>query len=327
MKKVTIIGGGTGTFVVLSGLKNHRIDLGVIVSMMDSGGSTGRLRDQLGVLPPGDLRQALLALSDAPLLWRRLFLYRFQNGDLGGHNFGNLFLSALEKVSSNYDEVINTASYVLKTKGKVIPVTFERTHLGVEYESGSVVKGEGNIDKNYQEKTRVKKAFLEPVVVANSQAVKRILESDYIIAGPGDLYASIIPVLLVDGIKEALKKTKATFIYILNLMTKSGQTTNYSAYDHLKDISFYFGKIPDYVIVNDGEIPKDILQWYEKEHERVVADDLSSKNYKGRVIVSDVVDRKKFVQEGSDTLVDPMVRSILRHSSKKLEKVLLKIIT
>jgi uncharacterized cofD-like protein len=327
MKKVTVIGGGTGTFVVLSGLKNHRIDLGVIVSMMDSGGSTGRLRDQLGVLPPGDLRQALLALSDAPLLWRRLFLYRFQNGDLGGHNFGNLFLSALEKVSSNYNEVINTASYVLKTKGKVIPVTFERTHLGVEYESGSVVKGEGNIDKNYQEKTRVKRAFLEPAVVANSQAIKHILESDYIITGPGDLYASIIPILLVDGIKDALKRTKATCIYILNLMTKSGQTTDYTAYDHLKDVSHYFGKTPDYVIVNNGSIPEDILRWYEKEHEHVVVNDLSSKNYKGRVIISDVVDRKKFVQEGSDTLVDPMVRSILRHSSKKLEKVLLKIIT
>ncbi len=327
MRKVTVIGGGTGTFVVLSGLKNHRIDLGVIVSMMDSGGSTGKLRDQLGVLPPGDLRQALLALSDAPLLWRRLFLYRFQNGDLGGHNFGNLFLSALEKVSSNYDEVINTASYVLKTKGKVIPVTFQRSHLGVEYESGSVVKGEGNIDKNYQEKTRVKRAFLEPRVEANSQAVKRILESDYIITGPGDLYASIIPILLVDGIKEALKKTKATFIYILNLMTKSGQTTNYTAYDHLKDIVFYFGKTPDYTIVNSGIIPKDILKWYEKEHECIVINNLNSKNYKGKVIISDVVDRKKFIQEGNDTLVDPMVRSILRHSSKKLEKVLLKIIT
>ena len=266
MKKVTVIGGGTGTFVVLSGLKNHRIDLGVIVSMMDSGGSTGRLRDQLGVLPPGDLRQALLALSDAPLLWRRLFLYRFQNGDLGGHNFGNIFLSALEKVSSNYNEVINTASYVLKTKGKVIPVTFERTHLGVEYESGSVVKGEGNIDKNYQEKTRVKRAFLEPAVVANSQAIKHILESDYIITGPGDLYASIIPILLVDGIKDALKRTKATCIYILNLMTKSGQTTDYTAYDHLKDVSHYFGKTPYYVIVNNGSIPEDILRWYEKEH-------------------------------------------------------------
>ncbi len=327
MKRVTVIGGGTGTFVVLSGLKNYGLNLGVIVSMMDSGGSTGRLRDQLGVLPPGDLRQALLALSDAPLLWRRLFLYRFQNGDLGGHNFGNLFLSALEKVSTNYEEVIKTANYVLKTKGTVIPVTFERTHMAVEYESGSVVKGEGNIDKNYDEKSRVKSAFLDPNVKANPSAIKRILESDYIIAGPGDLYASIIPILLVNGIKETLMKTKAKIIYILNLMTKSGQTTNYKASDHLKDISFYFGETPNYIIVNNGTIPKDIIEWYKKENEHVVQNDLTSSNYKGRVIVEDVVDRNKFEKGEGDKFVDPLVRSILRHNPKKLATVLLKIIS
>lgn len=326
MKKITVIGGGTGTFVVLSGLKKHRLDLGVIVSMMDSGGSTGRLRDQLGVLPPGDLRQALLALSDAPLLWRKLFLYRFQTGDLGGHNFGNLFLSALEKVSSNYEEVIKSASYVLKTKGTVIPVTFDNTHLAVEYQSGAVVKGEGNIDKNYHEKSRVKRAFLDPRVIANPQAIARILESDYVIMGPGDLYASIIPVLLVDGIKEALMKTKAKVIYILNLMTKSGQTTNYTAADHLKDISTYFGKAPDYVIVNDGQIPKDIIGWYEREREHVVKNDLSSSQYEGKVVIGDVVDTTKFEKSERDTFVDPLVRSILRHSSRKLADVLLKII-
>lgn len=327
MKKITVIGGGTGTFVVLSGLKKHQLDLGVIVSMMDSGGSTGRLRDQLGVLPPGDLRQALLALSDASLLWRRLFLYRFQKGDLSGHNFGNLFLSVLEKVSKDYEEVIKTASYVLKTKGEVLPVTFERTHMAVEYESGSIVKGEGNIDKNYGEKSRVKRAFLEPPAKANPKAVKRILESDYIITGPGDLYASIIPVLLVSGIRRALLKTKAKIIYVLNLMTKSGQTTAYKAADHLEDITRYFGKMPNYVIVNNGRIPRDIIEWYERQHEQVVRNDLNISNYKGRIIIKDVVDRNKFEQTAGDTFVDPLVRSILRHSSKKLAKVLLSIIT
>ncbi len=327
MKKITVIGGGTGTFVVLSGLKNYGLDLGVIVSMMDSGGSTGRLRDQLGVLPPGDLRQALLALSDAPILWRRLFLYRFQNGDLDGHNFGNLFLSALEKVSKNYEEVIKSASYVLKTKGTVIPVTFEKTHLAVEYQSGEIVKREGNIDTNYNEKSRIKREYLEPQVKANPQAVSRVLESDYIIIGPGDLYTSIVPTLLVDGMKEALIKTKAKLIYILNLMTKSGQTTNYKATDHLKDISSYFGKIPHFVIVNNGQIPKDIIEWYKREDEHVVQNDLDSSNYKGKVIVNDVVDRNKFDKSEGDKFVDPLVRSILRHNSKKLAGVLVKIIT
>src|SRR3989344_7742857 len=144
-KKITVIGGGTGTFVVLSGLKKHPLDLGVIVTMMDSGGSTGRLRDQLGVLPPGDLRQCLVALSEAPILWRKLFLYRFESGDFAGHNFGNLFLSALEKVSKDYDEVIDTASFVLKTKGKVLPVTFSKVHLGVKYSNGKILIGENKI--------------------------------------------------------------------------------------------------------------------------------------------------------------------------------------
>lgn len=323
MKKITVIGGGTGTFVVLSGLKNYRLDLGVIVSMMDSGGSTGRLRDQLGVLPPGDLRQALLALSDAPILWRRLFLYRFQNGDLDGHNFGNLFLSALEKVSKNYEDVIKSASYVLKTKGVVIPVTFEKTHLVVEYQSGEIVKKEGNIDTNYNEKSRIKKEYLEPQVKANPQAISRVLESDYIITGPGDLYTSIVPTLLVGGMKEALMKTKAKLIYILNLMTKSGQTTNYTALDHLKDISNYFGRAPHYVVVNNGQIPKDIIEWYKRENEQVVQNDLTTSNYKGKIIVKDVVDTNKFNKNEEDVLF----RSILRHSSKKLAEVLLKIIT
>jgi uncharacterized cofD-like protein len=203
MKKATVIGGGTGTFVVLSGLKNMHLDLGVIVTMMDSGGSTGRLRDQLGVLPPGDLRQCLVALSEAPELWRKLFLYRFEKGDFEGHNFGNIFLSALEKVSSDYNQVLETASYVLKTKGKVIPVTLDKAHLCAEYENGTVLKGEGLIDENNGETSRIRRAFLEPVPRVNPLAVDRIRESDYIVIGPGDLYTSIIPVLLVPGMKES----------------------------------------------------------------------------------------------------------------------------
>ena len=160
MKKITVIGGGTGSYVVLTALKTLPLDLAAIVTMMDSGGSTGRLRDQLGVLPPGDLRQCLVALSEAPELWRKLFLYRFENGDLKGHNFGNLFLSALEKVSEDYNTVLDTVSYVLKTKGKVIPVTFDKTHLCVQYESGTIIKGEGNIDENNPEMSRIVRASL-----------------------------------------------------------------------------------------------------------------------------------------------------------------------
>ena len=326
MKKITVIGGGTGTFIVLSALKKFPIDLGVVVSMMDSGGSTGKLRDQLGVLPPGDLRQCLVALSEAPILWRKLFLYRFEKGDLHGHNFGNILISALEKITSSYKEVVDAASYILKTKGEVIPVTFGKTHLCVQYASGKKVKGEGNIDKNYQEKTKIVKAYLEPKVIANPEAIERIRTSDYIVIGPGDIFTSIVPVVLVDGIKEAIYKTKAKLVYILNLMTKSGQTTNYKASDHLKEISNYFGRIPEFTIVNDGLIPKEIMRWYQNCGEKVVINDLTNFNYPTKIIIEDIVDRKKVKKDNADKLVDPMVRSVLRHDSEKLSQVLKKII-
>lgn len=319
MKKITVIGGGTGTFVVLSGLKRYPLDLSVVVTMMDSGGSTGRLRDQLGILPPGDLRQCLVALSDAPLLWRKLFLYRFEKGDLEGHNFGNIFLAALEKVSNSYDEAIETVSYVLKTKGKVIPVTLNKLHLVAEYENGKKVTGEGLIDENHAEKTRIKTAYLEPSGKANIKAISSIEESDFIVVGPGDLYTSIIPVLLVEDVKESIKKSKAKIIFIMNMMTKSGQTTNYKASDHIKDLVKYLGKEPDYILINNGTISSEILLSYEKYNEVKVVNDLDKNTH--QIIEKDLVDSKKIEKNSSDILY----RSILRHDSEKVAELLVEI--
>lgn len=320
MKKVTVISGGTGTFVVLSGLKNFDLDLSVVVTMMDSGGSTGRLRDQLGVLPPGDLRQCLVALSDAPLLWRKLFLYRFEKGDLEGHNFGNIFLAALEKVSNSYDEAIETVSYVLKTKGKVIPVTLDKLHLIAEYENGKKIAGESLIDENHTEKSRIKNSYLQPQGKANPKAVTSIEEAEYIVIGPGDLYTSIIPILLVPGVKEAFQKTKAKIIYIMNLMTKSGQTTDYKASDHLKDLSTYLGRAPNYILINNGDIPNDIMESYKRYNEMKVVNDIGKNGYE--VIEADLVDNSKIEKNSSDILY----RSILRHDSNKVASQLKKII-
>ncbi len=322
MKKVTIFGGGTGSFVVLSGLKSHPINLAAVVTMMDSGGSTGRLRDQLGVLPPGDLRQCLVALSEAPILWRELFLYRFEKGDLKGHNFGNIFISALQKVCDNYQDVIDTASYVLKTKGKVIPVTFENTHLCVEYVNGKVLKGEGNIDENNLEKSKIQKAFLEPTVKAHQAALDRIHESDTIIIGPGDLYTSIIPILLAGGIKEAIQQSKAKIIYVLNLMTKCGQTTDYKGSDHMVDITEYSGRAPDIVLANSAQIPQHILEWYKTHNEYVTENDLSSIQFKGKIVEADLLSDSEFTKTDADVLS----RSILRHDIDKLTKNLLEYI-
>lgn len=322
MKKITVLGGGTGTYVVLSGLKNYPVDLAAIVSMMDSGGSTGKLRDQLGVLPPGDLRQCLVALSEAPLLWRKLFLYRFEKGDLEGHNFGNVFLSALEKVTSNYQEVMETASFVLKTKGQVIPVTFDHTHLTALYENGQVLKGESKIDENNYENGRIVKVSLEPQAQVNQKAITRILESNFLITGPGDLYTSIIPIFLFKEIKEAFAKTKAKLIYVMNLMTKKGQTANFRASDHIKEIEKYSGKKIDIVIINNGIVPEHILKWYLTHGEKQVESDLYNKETKKKIIEEDLVDRTEIVKNKSDKIF----RSILRHDSQKLGQVINKII-
>src|SRR3989344_1837638 len=314
MKKITVIGGGTGSYVVLTALKTLPLDLSAIVTMMDSGGSTGRLRDQLGVLPPGDLRQCLVALSEAPLLWRQLFLYRFESGDFAGHNFGNLFLAALEKVSKNYNEVIKTASFVLKTKGEVLPVTFAKADLGVKYQSGKVILGENNIEENTQEKSPIIKAFLDKTVPANPQALLRLKASNTIIIGPGDLFTSIIPVLLVPGVREQIKSTRAKIIYIMNLMTKTGQTNNYTANDHLTTLTQYLGKKPDNIILNNKAIPDLIVDWYKKNNEKPVQNNLQMNGFKGKIIEADVIDNREFKKSKSDNLS----RSILRHDSDKL---------
>ena len=320
MKQITVLGGGTGSYVVLSGLKKYEIDLSAIVTMMDSGGSTGRLRDQLGVLPPGDLRQCLVALSEAPLLWRKLFLYRFENGDLSGHNFGNIFLSALQKCSANYHEVIETASFVLKTKGEVVPVTYDHADICVEYEDGKFLKGEKFIDSNFQTKSRIKKTYLQPEAQPNPQAINKITEAEYLIIGPGDIYTSIVPIFLVNKIKETLAKSKGKIIYVLNLMTKLGQTPNYKAKDHVRDLENYIGRKIDYIIINNGTIPQNILKWYEDHGEKKVEDDIKEESY--QVIREDLIDRSEISKDKSDKLY----RSILRHDSEKLAMVINKLL-
>src|SRR3989344_4242384 len=203
-KRVVVIGGGTGTFVALTGLKKYPVHLSAIITMMDSGGSTGRLRDQLGVLPPGDLRQALVALAESDKLWRDLFLYRFVNGDLKGDNFGNIFISALEKVTGSIEAAVECAGMILDTRGDAIPVTFTDSQLCVELADGRIIKGETHIDEpeELDIRPRITRAYLEPNAQANQQAITALQKADLIVIGPGDLYTSIIPNLLVDGIKK-----------------------------------------------------------------------------------------------------------------------------
>lgn len=321
MKKITILGGGTGSYLVISALKKHQVNLSAVVTMMDSGGSTGRLRDQLGVLPPGDLRQCLVALSDAPELWRKLFSYRFENGDFAGHSFGNIMISALEKVSKNYDEVLDELHYLMKCVGRVYPAALTNANIKVTYNTGRTVDSETLLDDPSPDGGNIIKAEAIPPTVANSACIKVIKDADYIIAGPGDLYSSIISISLMDGIRDAVKNSSAQFIYILNMMTKSSQTLNYAATDHIRDMTTYFGRQPDICVINSDTFDSEMLKQYISHDESPVRNDLTPVSYSGRVITAPLLD-KSVHTSSNQALASKYAHSIIRHDVDKLEMVL-----
>lgn len=266
-KNIVTIGGGTGTYVVLSALKNFDFNLSAIVSMCDDGGSTGKLRDDYGVLPPGDIRRSLIALSAASKTLRRLFDFRFKGGQLEGHNLGNLFLTALEKNEGSFYKAVLTASQILNVRGRVMPVTLDDVRLHAELENGKVISGETNIDiPKHNPKLKIKKVFIRPSARANSDALKALREADLIVIGPGDLYTSVIPNFLVNGVAKAIRRSRARKIYVCNLMTKNGETNNYSVTDFLSAVEQYLGKdLIDCVLVNSKKPGQVRLKRYADE--------------------------------------------------------------
>jgi uncharacterized cofD-like protein len=322
--KIIVIGGGTGSFAALTGLKKYPVDLTAIVTMMDSGGSSGKLRDELGVLPPGDIRQCLVALSRSSSLLRNLFTYRFEEGDLKGHTFGNIFLSTLEKTTGSMEKAITEVGKILNISGTVVPVTYKKTDLCVKLVDGKIIEGETHIDEadGKKERARIQKAFLKPVVSANPSALTAITSSDLILIGPGDLYTSIIPNLLVKGLPEAIKKSKAKKIYVLNLMTKYGQTTHYSALDHIEDLEKYLGSnVLDCILVNNEMPDKKTLAWYQKFDEQPVLDNLDGK-IKLNIIRKNLIKNVILKKIASDRLK----RSIIRHDPDKLADAVMKLL-
>jgi len=272
--KVVILGGGTGTYVLLTGLKKHPIDLTAVVSMIDSGGSSGRLRDEFGILPPGDVRQALLALSDLPLTkisLRQLLEYRFEDGaGLRGHSFGNLFLTALQKLSGRMDLAIEEAAKILDVKGRVLPVSLVNTHLCARLEDGTIIKGEGNIDiRRVRPGLKILDVFLDPPAKIFNGARKAILGADWFILGPGDLYTSLVPNLLVEGVNSVLARSSGKIIYICNLMTKHGETNGFSVSDFIKEVRRYLGpankKLTKVLVNNKVKVPPSLLRRYKQE--------------------------------------------------------------
>ncbi|MBI3577022.1 YvcK family protein [Candidatus Gottesmanbacteria bacterium] len=327
MKNIVCIGGGTGTFVALRGLKQYPYRLSAIVSMADSGGSNKRIRDEFGLLPTSDLRQCLVALSDESGgvgLLRKLFMYRFEKGQgISGMTFGNLFMAALSDILGSQAEAIRQTSKVLRIKGSVIPVTFTDANLHAQYENGHQASEEHLIDMpEHDGKLKIKRIWLQPKAKANPEALSAIAQADLIVLGPGDLFTSLLPNLLVDGIAQALKIAKAPKVYVGNLMTKWGQTYNFTAADHVRTLEQYIGRSIDVVLVNTGVIPKKALDFYAKYHEQPVVNDLPSK--KGlRVVKADLVNSKLIAK----TKADALVRSLIRHDSDKLAKTLVALIS
>ncbi len=321
-KKVVVIGGGTGTFAVLSGLKKYPIDVTAIVTMMDSGGSSGRLRDEFGQLPAGDVRQALVALSEDTSVMRQLFNYRYSKGEgLEGHSFGNLFLTALAEVAGGMDKALAETSKVLKIKGRVLPVTLSNGNLVAEYENGLEVIGEGAIDEpKHDSSLRITKLRIEPAVEPYQPTLQAIAAADLIVIGPGDLYTSLIPNLIVPKISEAIKNSKAKKVYVVNLMTKDGQTNDFAAADFVSEIEKYLGKCLDYVLINDKSLPEDVLEKYIAEKDHPVADNLMESYYK--IIRSDFLASDPVERASGDKLK----RSLIRHDSEKLTKTLVELL-
>ncbi|MDO8265108.1 MAG: YvcK family protein [Candidatus Parcubacteria bacterium] len=323
IKKIVCIGGGTGTFTVLSGLKKYNnLSLAAIVTMADDGGSSGILRDELGVLPPGDVRQCLVALSSEDQILRQLFNYRFGIGPFIGHNFGNIFMASLEKITGSFKEAVESAGRLLNIKGEVIPVTLEKTKLGIQLDSGKKIIGENKINKFPSlSEFPDKRIFLQPVVKANPKAIAAIKKADVIIMGPGNIFCSIIPNLVVGGIAEAIKKSKAVKIYNCNLMTKKGHTDNFKVEDFIEVIEQYLGKgTLDYVTFNIRKPSNIFLKKYSQEGEFVGFNkkSLLNKKFKGENLISNKITKL----DPADVLIK---RTLIRHDSDKLAKLIIKL--
>jgi uncharacterized cofD-like protein len=328
-KNVVIIGGGTGTHTVLRGLKRYQkqVHLSAVVTMADSGGSTGRLRDEFGYLPVGDVRMALAALASDidhhEELLRELFLYRFDKGNgLSGHNFGNLLLVALTDILGSEEEAIAAAAKVLRVQGKVIPVTTEKVDLVARYSDGAMVTGEHDIDEPDSQRLahKITEISVTPQATIGERAEDALLQADLIVLGPGDLYTSVLANIVVDGVPEAIRNSDAKIVYVSNLMTKSGQTTNMGVAEHVLELKKYIGRSPDVVLVNTTEFPDDLKQRYAQDKEYPVHFNLETNGC--RVIPADLLATEAVQATNGDVLK----RSLIRHDSRKLARKLIELL-
>ncbi|PIQ88820.1 MAG: hypothetical protein COV72_05955 [Candidatus Omnitrophica bacterium CG11_big_fil_rev_8_21_14_0_20_42_13] len=306
--KITAVGGGTGLSTLLHGLKEYTNNISAIVTVADDGGSSGRIRQQFGILPPGDIRNCLVALAEAEPMMRDLFQFRFEEGsELEGHSFGNLFITAMTRLTGDFEKAVKESSKILAIRGQVIPSTLNRVSLAANYKDGTHEEGEAQIPKKG---VPIRNVFLKPSDVrATPEAVKAILEAEIIILGPGSLYTSIIPNLLIKEIKDALVASSALKVYVCNIMTQRGETDNYSAFDHLNAVITHSkARIVDYCIMNTAPIPADLLEKYKEEESFAIKND-----------------SERIRRAGFKVIEDDMAElgDLVRHDSKKLAKMII----
>ena len=312
--RIVTIGGGTGGFTLLSGLRHHEVLLTAIVNMIDSGGSSGRLRDELGLLPPGDIRRCLIALApddERGLLLRHLFNVRFKsNGGLDGHNFGNLFLAAATEVMGGLAESLDMVSRLLNIRGRVLPVTLTKTDLRARLSDGTELIGEHIIGSRVPVNgSRISHVYLDPLAYPYPVALQAIYEADLIVLGPGDLYTSVIPTLIVDGVAEAVVSSTAKKVYVCNLMTRPGETDGFTAAQFLSELSSYLGAdAVHYLLFNNEAIPQHIAESYRTEgSEPVVLDEKVSRELVSHIIEAPLLARGNLVRHDPRKLARSLV--------------------
>ncbi len=307
-KKIVVVGGGTGLSTMLRGLKNYTDNITAIVTVADDGGGSGVLRDEMGMLPPGDIRNCILALAETEPLMEKLLNYRFCEGSLTGQSFGNLFLAAMNGICGNFEEAVRNVSDVLKVKGTVLPVTLEDVHINAHLHDGSIIKGECNISEGLKTgKNRIKTIELVPKdAVILPDAEKSIAEADLIVLGPGSIYTSIIPNLIVKGVTEAIKNAPAKVVYVCNIMSQPGESDEMTAYDHVQAIYNHSCEgLIDMCIANQQELSDEMKDNYRLENSsRVIVDDErfeknGIKLIKGKLIA---IKNGKYVRHNYDEL-------------------------
>lgn len=314
--KIVVIGGGTGLSTMLRGLKYYTSNITAIVTVADDGGGSGDLREDLGMLPPGDIRNCILALADTEPLMEELLQYRFSDGRLKNQSFGNLFLAAMDGVSDNFEDAVQKMSSVLAVTGKVLPVTLEDMKLVAELENGNKVEGESQIPNEVlRQNSRIKKLMIKPRDAKPLEdAIKAINEADAIVLGPGSLYTSIIPNLLVKDISENIRRSDAIKIYISNIMTQPGETHGFKASDHIKILRKYGGRgIINHVIANRGDIPEDIKKRYLQDNSQLVElDSREIESFGVEVVEASLAKIEKgYVKHDSEYLAEVLVDTIM----------------